>query len=185
MDKYLLGSAAAVALITAPAAFADHGRRSDVEYAHVMSAVPIYRSVRVDEPRRECWDERVVYQDREGYWMDNGTGGAIVGAIAGGVAGHQFGKGRGKDAATALGALIGAGVGQRVAVRHAPPVREHVGYERRCSTLHETRYEERIEGYDVAYRYNGRIYHTRMPYDPGDRIAIRVDVRPVGYPSDY
>ncbi len=80
-----------------------------------------------------------------------------------------------------VGALIGASIGHQIAVQHTPPVRERIGYERRCSTAYETRYEERIEGYDVTYRYNGRLYHTRMPYDPGDRIAIRVDVRPVGY----
>lgn len=181
MDKLILGCAAIAAVLAAPVASADHDRHGDVQYAHVLSATPIYRSVRIEEPLRECWDERIVYRDRGDYWVDHGTGGALVGAIAGGVAGHQFGKGRGNDVATAVGALIGAGIGHRVAVQHAPPVRERVGYERRCATLQETRYEERIEGYDVAYRYNGRVYHTRMPYDPGDRIAIRVDVRPIGY----
>ena len=39
-------------------------------------------------------------------------------------------------------------------------------------------WEERVDGYDVTYEYAGREYVTRMPYDPGERIRIRVDVTP-------
>jgi uncharacterized protein YcfJ len=41
--------------------------------------------------------------------------------------------------------------------------------------------EQRIDGYRVTYVYQGREYSTRMPYDPGDRVRIRVDVIPAGY----
>ena len=160
------------------------GRGARYEYADVVSADPIYRTVRVEQPRRECWDERVVYNERrnDGYWMDNGTAGGLVGAIAGGVVGHQFGSGRGKKAATALGAVIGAGVGQRVAVQNSrrdSSSYERVGYEERCETVTDYRTEQRVEGYDVAYRYGGRVYNTTMPYDPGSRIPVDVNVRPV------
>lgn len=182
MNKMIL-TAALAASVTALPALADggkHGRKGS-DYAQVISAEPIYRSVRVSEPSRECREERVVLRDRPEYWMDNGTGGAFIGAIAGGVAGHQFGKGRGKDAATALGALIGAGIGQRVALENSARPVERVVYEERCDVVERYRYEERVEGYDVAYRYNGRIYHTRMPYDPGKRIPVSVDVRPASF----
>lgn len=159
-------------------------RSARYEYAEVVSADPIYRSVRIEQPRRECWDERVVYNERrdDGYWLDNGTAGGLVGAIAGGVVGHQFGSGRGKKAATALGAVIGAGVGQRVAVQNSrrdSSSYERVGYEERCETVNDYRTEQRIDGYDVAYRYGGRVYNTTMPYDPGSRIPVDVNVRPV------
>ena len=192
----------ALALATTPA-LADHNRwkhrdyyepypaphyaaptRGRVEYAQVVSTVPIYRSVRIEQPRRECWDEQVVYEEREpGYWMNNGVAGSLIGAIAGGVAGHQFGKGRGKDAATALGAVIGAGVGQRVAMRNSRPAQtvQHVGYEEVCTTVVDHRVEQRVEAYDVTYQYGGREYQTRMPYDPGARIPVDVNVRPVSY----
>ncbi|TDU32084.1 uncharacterized protein YcfJ [Panacagrimonas perspica] len=158
--------------------------RTQYEYAEVVSANPIYRTVRVEQPRRECWDERVVYNERQDrdYWMDNGTAGGLVGAIAGGVVGHQFGKGRGNKAATALGAVIGAGIGQRAAVqnsRERSGSYERVGYEERCETKTDYRTEQRIDGYDVAYRYGGRVYNTTMPYDPGARIPVDVNVRPV------
>lgn len=152
------------------------------EYGEVVSSTPIYRTVRIEEPRRECWDERVVYEERPRY-HDNGAGGALIGAILGGVAGHQFGGGRGKSAATAVGAVIGAGVGQRVANQHHHPEPrvERVGYEEVCETRVDYRTEQRIEAYDVAYRYGGRVYNTTMPYDPGSRIPLDVNVRPVRY----
>ena len=38
--------------------------------------------------------------------------------------------------------------------------------------------DERLSGYDVTYEYANRTYHTRTNYHPGDRIRVRVDVRP-------
>lgn len=47
---------------------------------------------------------------------------------------------------------------------------------------YEVRYRdsfvERIDGYDVTYEYAGREYVTQLPYDPGERIRVRVDVTP-------
>lgn len=159
-----------------------HGSPSvrHTEYAEVIASRPLYRSVRVNRPRESCY-EVPVQRVRQDYWMDNGTAGAFAGAIAGGVVGHQFGKGRGKDAATALGAIIGAGIGQRAAIERSAPVYDEVAtrYETRCERVRETVYEDRIEGYEVTYRYHGRTYTTHLPYDPGARLVVDVDVRPV------
>ena len=54
-------------------------------------------------------------------------------------------------------------------------------YQRQCETVDDYHVENHIDGYDVAYRYHGDVYHTTMPYDPGDRIAVDVSVRPVRY----
>ncbi len=35
-----------------------------------------------------------------------------------------------------------------------------------------------IDSYDVTYRYQGRDVRTRLPYDPGERVQVRVDVQP-------
>jgi len=32
----------------------------------------------------------------------------------------------------------------------------------------------------VMYCYHGQKYMTEMPYDPGRKIRIRVDIRPAG-----
>ena len=33
---------------------------------------------------------------------------------------------------------------------------------------------------DVSYRCQGEIYHTRLPYNPGRSIKVKVDVTPLG-----
>jgi uncharacterized protein YcfJ len=35
-----------------------------------------------------------------------------------------------------------------------------------------------VSAYDVTYQYGGRNYTTRTNYNPGNRIRVRVDVRP-------
>lgn len=161
----------------APGGAYDTGRSTD--FAQVLSARPILRQVAVSEPRQECWDEPVRY--REGAPVSGtNTAGAIVGGIIGGVIGHQFGGGSGKALATGVGAVVGASMGSHAGeYPQARPVR--TGYETRCETVEGRRYEERVDGYDVTYRYNGNVYHTTMPYDPGNRIAVDVDVRPARY----
>ena len=50
----------------------------------------------------------------------------------------------------------------------------------RCRTETSYRDSDRVLGYEVTYRYGGREYTTRMDHDPGDRMRVRVDVRPEG-----
>ena len=108
------------------------------DYAEVVSAQPIYRSVRVEAPRRECWDEQVVYDEGRHYSTNNAAVGTIIGAIAGGVIGHGIAHGGADNAGTAIGAVVGAGVGNNVGrqsdQRNAYPREQRVGYEERCRT---------------------------------------------------
>jgi uncharacterized protein YcfJ len=131
--------------------------------------------VRVEAPRRECWDEVREVRAHSG---GHSKGGMVLGGIIGGVLGHQIGSGRGNDVATVAGTLIGASVGHDVSARRAryEPPREEVV--ERCRVSYDHEYEERIDGYDVTYVYDGREFRTRMPYDPGERIRVRVDVEP-------
>jgi uncharacterized protein YcfJ len=116
--------------------------------------------------------------------------GTVLGAIIGGVAGHQVGSGRGNSAATAAGAVVGGLVGNQVdrnngavgAPRESVEV-ERVPVERdvqRCRTVNEVR--EATVGFDVRYEYRGREFTTRMPFDPGPRLMVRVDVTPIEPP---
>jgi uncharacterized protein YcfJ len=124
------------------------------DYARVISSEPIIRYVRT-----------------------------LVGAVVGGVIGHQFGSGRGNDAATVAGTIIGAAVGNDSARRRYGGAYSSTEYSRpveRCETRMTSHQEERIDGYRVVYRYHGQKYETRMPYDPGREIRVRVDIRPAG-----
>src|SRR5438045_2497377 len=48
----------------------------------------------------------------------------------------------------------------------------------RCEVHQEDSYEDRVERYRVTYVYAGRRQTTQLPYDPGERIRVRVDVQP-------
>lgn len=149
-------------------------RYDTYDYAKVVDVDPIVHQVRVETPRRECWDE--VREVRAGYGDSHGMGGMVLGGIIGGVVGNQIGHGRGNDVATVAGTLIGAAVGHDIAAKRAVYYGPREEVIERCTVRYEQRYEERIEGYRVRYVYNGREYTTRLPYDPGDRIRVRVNV---------
>ena len=153
--------------------------RVQYDYAQVISAEPIVNYVTVSAPVRECWEEMEYYSvDRN---ADRRGGSTLVGAIIGGVVGHQFGSGSGNDAATVAGTLIGAAIGNDTARRRdGYAVETHARPVERCETRYREHREKRIDGYRVMYRYHGQKYMTEMPYDPGRKIRIRVDVRPAG-----
>ncbi len=148
------------------------------EYAQVVSATPVTSAVAV--PRQECTDvPQIVQQQPSG-------GGALIGAIVGGVVGNQFGHGLGRAAATGLGVVAGSAIGNNVEANNGGVT---TALSRRCRTV--SSYDNRVVGYDVVYDYNGQRYTTRLPRDPGSRLAI--DVRPaastsldrVGPPQGY
>ncbi|HET7844674.1 MAG TPA: glycine zipper 2TM domain-containing protein [Xanthomonadales bacterium] len=144
-------------------------------YADVLRADPIYETIRESQPREECYDERVVTQEPRG---GNTTGGTIIGAIVGGALGNQVGKGDGRKAATVAGAVIGGAIGNNVD-RNNGPGRSYETTQTRCQVVDGGNYERReIVGYDVEYRYRGDVYMSRLDYNPGDRLRVRVSVTP-------
>lgn len=155
---------------------ADQRYGRDVVYARVISADPIVRHVTVTTPHRECWDE-TVYRDRPN---GNGVGAVLAGGILGAAFGHQFGHGSGNDAATVAGAVVGSTVAHNVVSKNRYDD-EYPETVQRCETTNEQHEEERIEGYNVTYEYDGHRYMTRTQRDPGNEIAVRVSVTPVGY----
>jgi uncharacterized protein YcfJ len=154
---------------------------SRTDTAEVVSVQPIYREVRINEPRQECYQQEVRYNDG-GYDNSGSFVGTILGGIVGGVVGHQFGRGGGRVAATAIGAVVGAGAGNAVGSRNDSYYGgERVGYQQRCDQVNDVHYEQRAAGYDVTYRYHGQIYRTQTEYDPGPRIPVNVSVSPAGF----
>jgi uncharacterized protein YcfJ len=194
MKKTILGLAVAA---TVGGIATGAGAQVYGDTARVLSATPIYEPVPV--ARRDCRIEQTTgYEERrvrpgpdEPRARSEGIGpGAVLGAIVGGVIGHQFGNSTGgRDHGTAAGAVIGGLVGNSiekdaddgyrragrdVAVERVPVTRDV----ERCDTIADA--TDRIVGYDVRYEYNGREFRARMPYDPGQEMAVNVEVRPPG-----
>lgn len=159
------------------------------DYAPVVDVVPVLRTVRVEQPRRECWHEttyETIHHGGGGYDGRVRTAGpTIAGGVVGGVIGNQFGSGRGRDAMTLFGTLVGAAVAAEhahnravvSAPRHSYTETRPVTVER-CAVSTDVFEEQRLEGYDVTYLYAGRQFQTRTATPPGDRIRVRVDVQP-------
>jgi len=164
---------AGLATATALLAVSTGANAAIYDYAKVISSKPIVRYVNVKTPVRECWQDTEYYTTYES--GRHAPGRTLAGAIIGGVVGHQFGSGRGNDAATIAGSMLGAAIGHGSVhrVENSRPVE-------RCETRYRSHQEQRIDGYNVVYRYNGQKYSTRMPYDPGKSIKVRVDIRPAG-----
>lgn len=119
------------------------------DYADVVRVDPLRQQVRVSEPVRECRQEPVPVS--QGPFSYNHIGGTLIG----GAIGHHVSVDRQRQ-------LYG----------------EQERLVERCDVRYRDRYEERIDGYDVTYEYAGREYVTRLPYDPGERLRVRVDVTP-------
>jgi uncharacterized protein YcfJ len=139
-------------------------------WADVLRVDPVYTTVSVNRPRQECYDEQVTTQS-----SGNSTAGAVVGAVIGGVLGNTVGKGDGRKAATVAGAVAGGAIGHGVGSRNDG---SSVDTRTRCRQVAEVHQERRVDGYDVEYRYHGDVYVSRLGYDPGERLRVRVSVTP-------
>ncbi|MBS0570615.1 MAG: glycine zipper 2TM domain-containing protein [Proteobacteria bacterium] len=147
-------------------------------WADVLRVDPVYATDATDGPAQPCYDEQVpvdaspdaAAQDKRGVFT-------AIGAFVGGILGNQFGKGKGRAVATVAGAVAGGVAGSNIAtagegdagrpqyktVRHCPPSASS---------------QRKVVAYDVEYRYRGDVYRSRLAYDPGDRLRVRVSVTP-------
>jgi len=151
--------------------YADEGSgdNSKVAWADVLRVDPVYD--RVHGPARQVCEDVPVERH-----VDNGNraAGTVLGAIVGGVLGSTVGKGDGRRAATVAGAVAGGAIGNGVA-------RGNDGYyndvEQHCRMV-DGSVENRVVAYDVQYRYRGDVFMSRLDYDPGDRLRVRVNIQP-------
>ncbi len=136
------------------------------------------------------YDSRDGYYDRDGrsndgYGTQTGRNVAtVIGGIVGAALGSKVGGGSARYATAAVGSMVGGMAGREVyetSQRSRQPKRTRVTV---CDPVSERDYarypavNSEVTAYDVSYEYGGRQYVTRTNYHPGDRIRVRVDVRP-------
>lgn len=172
--KPLIAGLAAALALSSGMAIAGHDDRygSDnvfLDRAKVIATSPVYD--RINEPRRECYTEYQTYEEHS-YRNGNNTGGAVLGAVVGGLVGSTVGKGTGKVAAAAVGAATGAVIGDRWNDRDGRYTTTHTQPVETCRMVDN--YRQEIVGYDVTYRYHGRDFTTRLPYNPGEWLNLNV-----------
>lgn len=178
-----LALTAAVALCPLSALAGQGGRLaygSTYAEARVVEVVPVYERVRHDVPEEVCASEPVP--------VDRHAGGSsvapIVGALIGGAIGNAVGhEKRNKQVGAVAGAVLGGAIGYDVSRRGRSDSASY-RYEQVCRVEHAYREEERVSHYEVSYRYGDEVYTTTLPYDPGDRLRVRVSVTPVDVGHD-
>ena len=166
------------------------------------------RRYRDDHARYDArYEDRRYRDDRDRRGQAN-PGAVLIGGALGGLIGNQFGGGNGKKALTVAGAVIGASIGASASASnnarrygsHRDSRYDSRGYDsrgydsrgydsredrwrsepvRRCEVSYESRPVERIEGYEVTYRYHGRRFTKVVDEHPGNRLRVRVDVQPI------
>lgn len=143
-----------------------------VVYAKVIRVSPVFHYVTNTRPVKECWDEPVSQQR---YYGGNDGSSTLAGGLLGGIIGHQIGHGHNRPISTALGTIIGAQIGHDAA-RHGTYT-THETYRNVCQvTEKEDGFEVVQDGYQVSYLFEGKKYNTHLPYDPGARIKLKVQV---------
>lgn len=127
-------------------------------------------------------DDRHVdgYRSPSGGSQAGATVATVIGGVLGAVVGSQVGGGSGRYASSAIGSMVGGIAGRHI---YDQQQRERSGTVRVCDPLpgsgHGSHGDDRpVQAYDVTYEYAGRTYTTRTDHHPGDRIRVRVDVRP-------
>jgi uncharacterized protein YcfJ len=138
-------------------------------WADVLRADPVQGVVRTTVPQQQCYNQQVVQHD-----PGNSAVGTVLGAVVGGVLGSTVGKGGGRVAATVGGAVVGGAVGNHVSDQGG----DYTTNQTNCQQVNTVSDQRRIIGYDVEYRYRGEVYTSRLNYDPGERLRVRVQVLP-------
>jgi uncharacterized protein YcfJ len=161
----LVGAVLGAVVVTAGGAFATYSLVNGSNYAEVLAVTPVNETIKT--PREVCKDVTVTRQ--KPVKDQHKITGTVLGAVAGGLLGNQVGGGNGKKIATVAGAAAGGYAGNQVQGNMQQGA-TYTTTETKCSTVTDT--SEKLAGYDVQYRLDGKVGTVRMERDPGNRIPV-------------
>ena len=127
----------------------------------------------VSTPREEC--KQVQVQKQAPVKDENRVAGTVIGGVAGGLLGSTIGGGTGKTVATVAGAAGGAYAGNQVQ-KNMQRNDVVTTTETRCTTVNVN--SQKLIGYDVTYRLDGKEKVVRTSFRPGAQIPVK-DGQPV------
>jgi uncharacterized protein YcfJ len=136
------------------------------EFADVVAVKELVETVVT--PRETCEDVQV--QHRAPVKDEHRVAGTVVGGLAGGLLGSTVGAGRGKTLATVAGAAAGGFAGNQVQ-KNMQEKDVSTTTERRCKTVNER--SQKVVGYNVTYRLEGKDGVVRMSFKPGSKLPVR------------
>lgn len=136
------------------------------EFAEVVAVREVTETVVT--PRERCEDVQV--QHRAPVKDEHRVTGTVVGGLAGGLLGSTVGGGRGKTLATVAGAAAGGYAGNQVQ-KNMQEKDVVTTTEHRCKTVNER--SQKVVGYSVTYRLDGKDGVVRTSFKPGPRLLVK------------
>jgi uncharacterized protein YcfJ len=133
-----------------------------VEYAQVLRAEPVYQTLRATSMVERCEQSTPVQGEQEPRRGIARVVGAVKDVLTPGKSGASGDEAADADAENAE-PIVFPGEGCRM----VPVEREF----------------RRPIAYDVDYVHKGVKYRSRLPYDPGNRLRVRVSVTPIVPPA--
>jgi len=139
---------------------------NQAKYADVVGVKEVTQ--KVTTPREDC--KQVQVQKQAPVKDENRVAGTVIGGVAGGLLGSTIGGGTGKTVATVAGAAGGAYAGNQVQ-KNMQQKDVVTTTETRCTTVNET--SQKLIGYDVTYRLDGKEKVVRTSFRPGPQIPVK------------
>lgn len=136
------------------------------DYADVLSVKGVTETVLT--PQERC--DKVLVRHQAPVKDEQRIAGSVVGGIAGGLLGSAIGGGNGKTIATVAGAAAGGYAGNQVQ-KIMQQNDATTSSERRCRTITEK--SQKLVGYDVTYRLDGKQGVVRTSFKPGATLPVR------------
>lgn len=179
-----------------------HGQTVQYDYARVVRVDPVFDAYATSSQGQRCYERPTYvsgggddYADDGYYRRDDSyypqrtvgteggrTAATVIGGIVGAVVGSQVGGGSARYATSAVGSMLGGMAGRQIYEQSKRGSSDRVGTVRVCDPVPAGNgyysSDRDVNAYDVTYEYAGRTYTTRTRYHPGDRMRVRVDVRP-------
>ena len=118
----------------------------------------------INTPREECSEVPVQQQ------APTNDEHRVTGSVIGGVAGGLLGSAIGGKGATVAGAVVGGVMGHEVQ-KGMQQKNVVTTTQTRCNTVNES--SQKVVGYDVTYRLDGKEDVVRMDFDPGRQIPVK------------
>ena len=151
---------------------AEYSGTFEVE-AQVISFSERYSTVKEFRPVKECREVQV--RERGSTSSDTPE---LLGALVGGAIGKEIDDD--SKSSTVIGALLGASIASDLEKNNTKG-KGNVRTEVRCTTVETEVETRRLDGYNVAYEYQGHLFRATTPTRPGATIRVKVLALPVDY----
>ncbi|MDE0308214.1 MAG: glycine zipper 2TM domain-containing protein [Acidiferrobacterales bacterium] len=141
--------------------------------ARVIRVIERYVTVIEQRPVEEC---RNVEVSAGGGSTSSDTP-ELIGAVLGGALGKELDKDGDSKEGAILGAILGASIASDIEKKNAQKS-TRTTTERRCTTVNRQVEVQRVDGYDVTFEYQDKLFTSTMKRRPGATIPVKVYVLP-------